>query len=84
MKESKAQVEKAVLTLGESLDMGRSVELLLKNIGLHSTIKEVVYKSFIDNRTDYFEENDDVYEAYQLIRRYSKEMCDKGEVIFGS
>jgi hypothetical protein len=82
MKESKKEVENAVLKVGDSLGIGDSVKILLTNIGIYSTIKEVVYKAFVDNKTDYFEKDDLTFESYQIVRTYCKEMSLNGEVNF--
>lgn len=82
MKESKKEVEKAVIMIAESLNMKQAVELLLINVGLLSTIKEIIYKSFVDNKQDYFEKDDKVFASYQLVRKYCNEMSDEGEVNF--
>jgi hypothetical protein len=82
MKESKKQVEKATVTVGESLNMKEATELLLINIGINSTIRELAYKMFVENKNNYFEKNDDVYQAVELIRKYAKEMSLNGEVKF--
>lgn len=82
MKETKQEVENAIIKVGESLNIGDQVRILLKNVGIHSTIKEVVYKAFVDNVTDYFEKDYDTFMGYQIIRRYCKEMATNGEVVF--
>lgn len=82
MKESKKELENAIITVGKSLGMGRATELLLTNVGLHSTVKELAYKMFVENKQQYFEKNDDVFEAISLIREYCQEMSKNGEVNF--
>ena len=82
MKESKKELEKAIITVGKSLEMEKSIELLLVNIGVYSTIKELTYQMFVQNKQQYFEKDDDVFEAISLIREYSKEMSKNGEVNF--
>lgn len=64
MKESK----KAITTIGESLGMKRVIELLLSNVGLHSTIKELTYQMFVQNKQQYFE-------SISLIREYYQKMA---------
>ena len=82
MKQSKQEVESAVIRVGDSLDIGSSVRELLKNTGIHQTIKEVVYKAFVVNKMEYFETNEDTFEAYQIIRAFCKETAKNGEVVF--
>ena len=82
MKESKKQVEEAIIIVGESLGMGESTEVLLCNIGIHSTIKELTYKRFVMNKQQYFETDNTVFEAISLIRRYCLEMATNGAVTF--
>lgn len=82
MKESKKQLEKAIVIVGESLNMKEATELLLINVGVHSTIKELTYKMFVENRQQYFEKDNNVYEAISLIRNYCQEMAKNGEVNF--
>lgn len=82
MKESKKQVEEALIIVGESLGIKKSVELLLINVGLHSTVREITYKIFTENKQDYFESDDKVFDSLQLIRTYCKEMSKNGEVNF--
>jgi len=82
MKESKEQVEQAIIIIGESLGIGESTELLLCNIGIHSTIKELTYKMFVMDRQQYFETDNTVFEAISLIRRYCLEMATNGAVNF--
>ena len=82
MKNSQDHIIKAVMLIGEKLDIEKEVKLLLINTGLHSTIKEVIYRLFINNYNSYFEQNDAMYDAYELIRRYCKEITENGEVKF--
>lgn len=82
MKESKKVLEKAIITFGKSLGMERATELLLVNVGLNSTVKELTCKMFVENKQQYFEKDDDVYEAISLIREYCQEMLKNGEVNF--
>lgn len=82
MKESKKQLEKAIIIVGESLNMKEATEMLLINVGAHSTIRELTYKMFTLNRQQYFEKDDAVYEAISLIRKYCEEMSKNGEVDF--
>lgn len=82
MKESSEQIKIAIIKVGESLDMKEATELLIKNIGLYSTVRELIIKAFISNKQDYFEKDDTVFKSYQLIREYCKEMVLNGEVNF--
>lgn len=82
MKESKKQLERAILIVGESLNMKETAELLLINVGVYSTIKELTYKMFVENRQQYFEKDDNVFESISLIRKYCREMSKNGEVNF--
>jgi len=74
MKESKKELEKAIVIVGESLNMKEAAELLLINVGVHSTIRELTYKMFTENKQQYFEKDDNVFEAISLIRKYCQEM----------
>lgn len=82
MKESKKELEKAIIILGESLNMKEATEILLINVGVHSTIKELTYKMFTLNRQQYFEKDDKVFDSISLIRKYCEEMSKNGEVNF--
>jgi hypothetical protein len=82
MKESREQVEAAIILVGESLDMKTATELLLINVGMYSTIKELIYKMFVLDRQPYLEKDDRVFEAMTLIKKYCQEMGRNGEVIF--
>lgn len=82
MKESKIQLEKAIVIVGESLDMKEATELLLLNVGAYSTIKEITFKMFTLNKQQYFETDDNVFNAISLIRSYCEEMLKNGEVTF--
>ena len=82
MKESKKELEKSIVIVGESLNMKEATEILLINVGVHSTIRELTYKMFTINRQQYFEKDDDVFEAISLIREYCQEMSKNGEVNF--
>lgn len=82
MKESKKELEKAIVLVGDSLDMKKLTEILLFNVGIHSTIRELTYKMFVDNKHDYFEKDDKVFNAIQLLRKYCNEMSINGEVKF--
>lgn len=79
---SKKELEKAIIIVGKSLGMERATELLLVNVGLHSTVKELIYKMFVENKQHYFEKDDDVFQAISLIREYCQEMSKNGEVKF--
>jgi hypothetical protein len=82
MKESKKELEKAIVIVGESLNMKEATELLLINVGIHSTIRELTYKMFTLNRQQYFEKDDKVFYSISLIRKYCEEMSKNGEVNF--
>jgi len=82
MKESKKELEKAIIEVGKSLNMGRATELLLTNVGVHSTVKELTYQMFVQNKQQYFEKDDNVFEGISLIRTYCQEMAKNGEVNF--
>jgi 5,10-methylene-tetrahydrofolate dehydrogenase/methenyl tetrahydrofolate cyclohydrolase len=82
MKESKKELEKAIIAVGESLGMKKPIELLLINVGVHSTVKELTYQMFVQNKQQYFEKDDTVFEAISLIRKYCEEMSKNGEVNF--
>lgn len=83
MKESSKEVKKAVLVFGEYLGLKESTTFLIKNDGIDSTIRRLVYIAFVKHITDYFVNNGEVYEAIQIIRNYCKEMELNGKVIFG-
>jgi len=82
MKESKKELENAIIVIGESLGMKTATELLLTNVGVHSTIKELTYKMFVECKQQYFETDDNVFNAITMIRSYCKEMSKNGEVNF--
>jgi hypothetical protein len=62
--------------------MKTATELLLINVGMYSTIKELIYKMFVLDRQPYLEKDDRVFEAMTLIKKYCQEMGRNGEVIF--
>ena len=82
MKESKKELEKAIVIVGESLNMKEAAELLLVNVGVYSTIRELTYKMFTENKQQYFEKDDNVFSSISLIRKYCEEMSKNGEVNF--
>ena len=82
MKESQEQVRKSILIIGERLGMKESTEMLLHNVGIYSTIKELAYNMFLQNYQDYFEKDNNVFDSIQLIRKYCEEMSINGEVKF--
>jgi hypothetical protein len=82
MKESQKQVRDAVLIMGKALDIEKITELLLSNVGMQTTIKELMYKAFLKNWHDYFEKDDKVFYATQLVREYCNEYEREGEVKF--
>lgn len=82
MKESKKELEKAIVIVGESLNMKEATEILLINVGVHSAIRELTYKMFTLNRQQYFEKDDKVFDSISLIRKYCEEMSKNGEVNF--
>lgn len=83
MKETKKQLEDAIVIVADSLNMKDAVELLLINVGIYSTVKELVFKMFVEDKQSYFEKDDNVFEAISLIRKYCQEMSRDGEVNFG-
>jgi len=84
MKESLDKVKESALIFGKHLQLEEETLILIKNIGLHSTVKELVFRSFIKNIHDYFIEDNTVYQAVQILRKYCDEMSSNGEVKFGS
>jgi len=82
MKESKEEVEKSILILAESLDIKDSISETIKLDGLHTTAKNVIFRAFTLGKNDYFETDDKVFEAYQIIRTYCSEMLKNGHVVF--
>jgi len=82
MIESKNQLEKAIVIVGESLNIKDATEELLINVGVYSTIRELIFKMFVLNKQDYFEKDDTVFKSIQLIRLYCLEMSKNGEVNF--
>jgi hypothetical protein len=82
MKESKKELEKAIIIVGESLNIKEATEILLVNVGVHSTIRELTYKMFTLNRQQYLEKDDKVFDSISLIRKYCEEMSKNGEVNF--
>jgi hypothetical protein len=60
------------LIIGEAYNMLEPTKLLLHNMGISSTIKELTYLAFINNYQDYFGKYDKVYEAVQIVREYCK------------
>jgi hypothetical protein len=83
MKESQEDVRKAVLDFGNALGMSKETPLLLTDIGLHSTIKELAFKAFVINYYEYYEDSDGkILRAIDTIVRYCQEMAEKGCVTF--
>ena len=82
MKESKKELEKAIIIVGESLNIKEATEQLLINVGIYSTIRELTYIMFTQNRQQYFEKDDKVFDSISLIRKYCEEMSKNGEVNF--
>jgi len=82
MRQSKKELERAIIIVGDSLGIKEATEFLLVSVGVYSTIKELVYKLFVEGRQQYFETDDDVFESISLIREYCQEMGKKGKVEF--
>jgi hypothetical protein len=82
MKESKYELKQAILIVGESLDILEATEALLKSAGIYTTVHELIYRMFVKDRQQYFETDDKVFAAINLIRAYCKEMAAIGEVNF--
>ncbi len=82
MKESKTELIKAIIIVGKSLEIKEATEFLIPNMGIYATIKELIYKMFTENRQQYFEQNDTIFEAISLMRKYCVEMSKHGEVNF--
>ena len=82
MKESKKELEKAIVIVGESLNLKKATELLLDTVGIYSTVRQLIFIMFTQNKQQYFEKDDKVFDAISLIRKYCKEMEENGEVNF--
>jgi len=82
MKCSKKLLQDSILIVGGSLNMEYCTSLLLEDIGVYSTIKELTYKMFVEDKQQYFEKDDKVFKSISLIREYCKEMSLNGEVKF--
>lgn len=82
MKQSKQELEQAIIKVGESLNMKEATVLLLNNVGIHSTIRELTFKMFTLDKQPYFEQDDDIFNSITLIREYCIEMLKNGEVSF--
>lgn len=81
MKETKKEIENAIIVVGELLGIEEETKLLLTNIGVHSTIKELTYQMFLQNKQRFEDAN--FFEAISLIKEYCEEMSENGEVKFG-
>lgn len=82
MKQSKEQLKKALVTIGTSLDMKKATEYMIDDLGIHSVARELVIKMFVESKYEYFEKDDNVFEAIQILRKYLQELTKNGEVIF--
>jgi len=82
MRQSKKELERAIVVVGNSLGIKEATEVLLINVGVYSTVKELVYKLFVENKQQYFETDDAVFESVSLIREYYQEMGKNGKVEF--
>lgn len=82
MKASSEEVRKAIIKFGEVLNMELSTPILLKNVGFYSTIKELTMVAFTQNYSDYFEKDNETFNAIKLIKEYCREMYKNGEVNF--
>jgi len=82
MRQSKKELARAIIIVGDSLGIKEATEFLLVSVGVYSTIKELVYKLFVEGRQQYFETDDDVFESISLIREYCQEMGKRGKVEF--
>lgn len=83
MKATHEEVKRAVLLFGEKLGQGKSTPTLLETVGVYSTVKTLAVIAFTNGYQQYFEQDDKVFDAVTLVREYSKEMSEKGEVRFG-
>ena len=83
MNTTQEQVKNATIIVGMSVGMTNElVNILINNNGLYETIKHITVELFILNRQQYFERNEDVYDATNLIREYLREMKSNECVIF--
>ena len=83
MKESKRELEKAIIKLGEAINIKENTtRIMLRDLGIYTTIREFTFLVFTNNYNDYFEKDNETFESVQLIRKYCKEMNENGEVNF--
>lgn len=84
MKVSKFELENAILTIAKNLKCEASMNYLLSSQGLYQTSKEVIFELFVQNKQDYFQSDDEFYNAIQMLREYHKEMKQNGSVTFNN
>lgn len=82
MKCTQKEIENAIIIIAESLGLKENINYLLKNEGIHTTIRELIYIMFVQHKEQYFEKDDDVFNSITLIREYCKELKENGFVSF--
>ena len=84
MKATKQQVENAIIVLAERIGNGQGYkELLESGQRLPELVKQITYHLFVSDFNDYFEDEDDVFYAYKVVKEYAVELDKFGDVQFG-
>lgn len=81
MRESKEDIENAILLLAEFLDQKDVYKALLLYSGRISTLKELVFSLFVNGYNNYFQKDDNLFNAFELLKRYAVELIT-GAVAF--
>ena len=80
MKVSHKEVRDSAILVGNIFN--HPTELKIQLFGLFETVKNLSYQMFIINYNQYFEKDDNVFQAVNLLREYCIEMKEYGEVKF--
>jgi len=82
MKNTKRQVEDAILTLAKKVDQVESFEKLIEsNVGLPKLVEMITYQLFLKG-FDIISCDDELFEAHQIVWKYAIELQTNGFVGF--
>ena len=69
--------------VGNFLNIGdTTITILLRDMGMYTTVRELIFKMFVGDKQQYFIENNEVFKCVSILREYCKEMSNNGEVNF--
>ena len=75
---NKQQLIEAIQTIAKCLGKENVIDILIKQAGLYSTVKEVICWVFLDSKTH----TKEYQEALKQVHTYYQTMCQEGFVNF--